>query len=188
MLGAGFAGGILLPHLTRPGDESVDAGFARDMSRHHAQAVEMAMFAFQKGSTDDVRVIGYDIAATQQYQIGMMQTWLREWHLSPTGSSPAMAWMPDGQNALLPDGRMPGMASNDELDKLKSATGEAFDILFCQLMLRHHLGGLHMSEQAVAHAEDGEVRAAARQIRDAQAFEITQLTDKLKDLHAQPIS
>ena len=39
---SGYAGGLLTPPLTRPGDDSVEAGFARDMTTHHAQAVEMS--------------------------------------------------------------------------------------------------------------------------------------------------
>jgi uncharacterized protein (DUF305 family) len=186
LIGVGVAGGYLGSQLRQPGDDSVDAGFARDMSTHHAQAVEMAMFAFQKGSTDDLRVIGFDMATTQQYQIGVMQSWLQEWNLEPSSSRPRMAWMADGATLLLPDGRMPGMATNEDVDKLKASAGKEFDILFCQLMLRHHLGGLHMAEEAKAHADDKRVRTLAQAMYDAQSFEVTLLTDKLKQLGAGP--
>ena len=45
----GYAGGLLTPTFTRPGEHSAEAGFARDMSTHHAQAVEMGLIAFQHG-------------------------------------------------------------------------------------------------------------------------------------------
>jgi len=188
LLVTGTAIGYLIPTLRQPGDDSVDAGFARDMSLHHAQAVEMAMFAYRLGSSEDIRTLGYDIAASQQWQIGQMQTWLVEWHLSPNTSNRTMAWMPDGQNALQPDGRMPGMASDDELKKLKAATGKDFDTLWCQLMLRHHLGGIHMAEVAAQKAQTAEVRDAAEKIRVSQQYDISALSEKLKDLGAQPLS
>ncbi|MEV6926164.1 DUF305 domain-containing protein [Dactylosporangium sp. NPDC051485] len=188
LLVTGTAIGYLIPTLTRPGDDSIDAGFARDMSVHHAQAVEMAMFAYRLGSSEDIRTLGYDIAASQQWQIGQMQTWLTEWHLSPTSSNRKMAWMPASMNTLQADGRMPGMASDDELKKLKSSTGKDFDTLWCQLMLRHHLGGIHMSEIAAKDAKTAEVRDAAEKIRVAQSYDISQLTEKLKDLGSQPLS
>jgi uncharacterized protein (DUF305 family) len=188
LLATGVAIGYLIPNLTAPGDDSVDAGFARDMSVHHAQAVEMGMFAYRLADADDLRTLGYDIAASQQWQIGQMQTWLTGWHLSPNSSNRAMAWMPDGQDALQPDGRMPGMASDEELKKLKSSTGKDFDILWCQLMLRHHLGGIHMAEVAATKASTQEVRDAAEKMRVSQSYDITQLTEKLKDLGAQPLS
>ena len=188
ILAAGYALGYLVPMLTRPGDNSADAGFARDMSVHHAQAVEMGMYAFRISADQEIQILGYDIATTQQYQIGVMQGWLDQWHLSYSSSSPRMAWMTDGKSALLPDGRMPGMATTDELNKLKAATGKQFDVLFCQLMLRHHLGGVHMADEAITLAKDSQVRTMAEQIKLAQQKEITQLTAKLKELGAQPLS
>jgi uncharacterized protein (DUF305 family) len=188
LLGVGFAAGWLVPnYLTRPGDTSADAGFARDMSLHHEQAVEMGMVAYKKAQDPELQTIGYDVATTQRYQIGMMQTWLDEWHLSPTGSEPAMAWMPDGKNALLPDGRMPGMATNDEIDKLKGTSGKDFDVMFCQLMLRHHLGGVHMAEAAIKLVKDPRVKLLAEQIKRGQQLEITTLSAKLKAMGAQPL-
>jgi uncharacterized protein (DUF305 family) len=188
LLVTGVAIGYLIPTLSDPGETSVDAGFARDMSVHHAQAVEMGMFAYRLGSTDDIRTLGYDIAASQQWQIGQMQTWLVDWHLGPTSSNRAMAWMPKGMNTLQADGRMPGMASDDELKKLKSSTGKDFDTLWCQLMLRHHLGGIHMAEVAAKDASDPAVRDAAAKMQAAQTYDISALTEKLKDLGAQPLS
>jgi uncharacterized protein (DUF305 family) len=188
LLATGVAVGYLIPIMSRPGDDSIDAGFARDMSVHHAQAVEMGMFAYRLGSTDDIRNLGYDIAASQQWQIGQMQAWLTDWHLSPTSSARAMSWMPKGMNTLQSDGRMPGMASPDELKKLKSSTGKDFDTLWCQLMLRHHLGGIHMAEVAAKDASNTEVRKAAETMRVSQSYDITQLTEKLHDLGAQPLS
>jgi uncharacterized protein (DUF305 family) len=187
LVGAGIALGTLISSLRQPGDDSADAGFARDMSVHHAQAVEMGMFAFRKAEGSELQIIGYDIATTQQYQIGMMQTWLDEWHLSPTPSNGLMSWMPDGPRSLLPDGRMPGMAANDEIEKLKAATGKDFDILFCQLMIRHHLGGIHMAEEATKLVKDGRVKLLAQQIQAAQQLEVTTLTQMLKDLGGQPL-
>lgn len=188
LLVTGTAIGYLIPTLNAPGEDSIDAGFARDMSVHHAQAVEMGMWAYRLGSTDDIRTLGYDIAASQQWQIGQMQTWLTDWHLSPTGDHPKMAWMPAGMNTLQSDGRMPGMASDAELNKLKSSTGKDFDTLWCQLMLRHHLGGIHMAEVAATKAETSEVRDSADKIKVSQSYDISVLTEKLKDLGAQPLA
>jgi uncharacterized protein (DUF305 family) len=187
LLAVGVSIGYLIPILSAPGEDSVDAGFARDMSVHHTQAVEMAMFAYRLGSTDDIRTLGYDMATSQQWQIGQMQTWLTQWHLSPNTDNAPMSWMPDGKNALQPDGRMPGMATQDELKKLKSSTGKDFDTMWCQLMLRHHLGGIHMSETAAEKASTTEVRDGAEKMRVSQQYDITALTEKLKDLGAQPL-
>ncbi len=184
----GYLGGLLTPSLRTPGDASPEAGFARDMSNHHAQAVDLGMIAFQRASDPEVRQLGYDIALTQENQIGAMQTWLKDWHLGPTGSRPKMAWMPDGSRALSPDGLMPGMATEAQLDQLRQATGKQVDILFCQLMLRHHLGGIHMVEGILSMTHDQAVRDLATAMKNGQQTEVNILKNKLTQLGAQPLS
>jgi uncharacterized protein (DUF305 family) len=179
----GYAGGLLTPGLTRPGDASVEAGFARDMSTHHAQAVEMAMLAHQKAGDPDVRQLAADIALTQQAQIGIMRTWLTDWHLDPTGSQPRMAWMPEG-TAGLRDGLMPGMATDAERDQLRTATGPDFDILFLKLMRTHHLGGIHMAEGVLDLSDDDQVRELAQTMVDGQKKEIDAIQALLTKLGA----
>jgi len=182
----GFGVGWLVPRLTAPGDDSAEAGFARDMSSHHAQAVEMALLAYRNGENPGVRQLGYDIATVQQAQIGVMQTWLRDWGLSPTGSRPRMAWMPDGQQSL-ENGLMPGMATPQQLEQLRNAKGRDFDVLFCQLMLRHHLGGIHMVDGVLSETSDGEVRGLAEGMKAGQTKEVKILQDLLTDLNAKPL-
>ena len=101
LLSIGYAVGWYTPRFTTPGTDSVEAGFARDMAEHHAQAVEMGMIAYQKASTPEVRSLGGDIAITQQGQIGVMNTWLKNWGLNPNSDKPPMSWMPD-VSAVLP--------------------------------------------------------------------------------------
>jgi uncharacterized protein (DUF305 family) len=177
------AGLLIVPTFTRPGEDSAEAGFARDMSTHHAQAVEMGMLAHQKASDSDVRTLGGDIALTQQAQIGMMQTWLREWKLGPTSSRPRMAWMPEG-SAGLENGLMPGMATDAEREQLRNATGKAFDVLFLQLMLKHHLGGIHMAEEVLKLTDNAEVRRLAEGMVNNQRNEVAAFQQLLAKLGA----
>ena len=187
LIAVGAAGGYLYQNSRLPGDNSADAGFARDMSVHHAQAVEMGMYAFQISKDSEIQILGYDIATTQQYQIGEMNVWLQDWGLSSTPSKGRMSWMTEGTKALQSNGLMPGMATTDQLTKLKSLSGKDFDIMFCQLMLRHHLGGVHMAEEALQLVKTKEVKTLAQQIQQSQQLEITTLTAKLKSLGAQPL-
>jgi uncharacterized protein (DUF305 family) len=182
----GYAAGTFLPRLRTPGDGSVEAGFARDMSTHHAQAVEMAMIAYPKATNDEVKSSAYNIALGQQAEIGVMQTWLKDWRLLPTGTRPKMAWMPDGQQTLV-NGLMPGMATEAEISQLSSATGKQLDILFCQLMLRHHLGGVHMIDGLLDESHDSQVRQLAQTMKTNQLHEIDVFRQTLTALGAQPL-
>ncbi len=183
----GFTIGLLSARPDYPGENSADVGFARDMSTHHGQAVEMGMIAFQNATTPDVRTLGGDIAVTQEGQIGVMQAWLKQWGVGPNGTQPPMAWMPEGQRAL--NGNlMPGMATRDEIAKLKAAKGKDVDILFLQYMLRHHLGGIHMVDGVLSEHPTPEVKEMAETIKKNQSGEVVVMENLLKQLGAQPIS
>lgn len=172
----GYAGGLLTPKLTRPGDASAEAGFARDMTTHHAQAVEMGLIAFQQGTDAEVVSIGGDIATGQQGEIGTMQTWLRSWGLDPTGSQPRMAWMPDG-TASMKNGLMPGMATPEQMAKLRDTPrGREKDVLFLEMMIQHHLGGVHMIDGILDASDDPEVVRVAQTMKNTQQTDLTNLT------------
>src|SRR5262245_5229008 len=75
----GLGAGWVIPHYTKPGDDSIEAGFLRDMSTHHAQAVEMSMIAHANSTNPEIVNLAGDIALTQHGQINYMQAWLRDW-------------------------------------------------------------------------------------------------------------
>ncbi|MBW6438910.1 DUF305 domain-containing protein [Actinoplanes hulinensis] len=178
----GVAIGFLVPRgEDLPADDSAEAGFARDMSTHHSQAVEMGMIAYTRATNDEVRMMARDIALTQQGQIGMFQAWLREWNLQPTGSKPAMSWMPGGAESVK-DGLMPGMATPEELKQLREATGLDEDRLFMKLMINHHLGGIHMAQEVVELSDDPEVVESAQLSINSQQRDLTDMQDLQKRL------
>jgi uncharacterized protein (DUF305 family) len=184
LLGAA-GGGFLAGRPGEPGDDSAEAGFARDMATHHAQAVEMSMIAVQRTGNDDLRTLALDMGLTQQAQIGMMRAWLDTWNLSPTATGPAMAWMSD-DTGMSHDGMtgtpsaagwpaMPGMATTAELDTLRQSQDAAFDSYFVDLMVRHHNGGIRMVDAVLARDPDTLVRDLATSMRRGQQSEIAAL-------------
>jgi uncharacterized protein (DUF305 family) len=177
----GVVVGLLYRPLTQPGDGSVEAGFLRDMSTHHAQAVEMSMTAHADSTDPDVVTLAGDIALTQQGQINYMQAWLRDWHLSPTSTSSPMTWMPGGPAEVV-NGLMPGMATPAQLDTLRKATGKQLDIQYLQLMRQHHLGGIHMAQEAITLSNNKNVDWLAGTMVTSQQGEINAIDDMLKQL------
>lgn len=181
------------PHY--PSDSSVDAGFARDMTAHHAQAVDMSLTVRSKSTSTDVRTLAYDIITAQENQRGQMMGWLQTWGLPLAVSGQRMDWMkqtghhhvglPQGQ-MLLADGRMPGMASSAQLQQLSNATGKDAEILYLQLMIVHHRAGVEMAQAAVDAADRPEVVRLARSMVLGQTGEITLMTDMLKQRGATP--
>ena len=101
-----------------------------------------------------------------------MQGWLELWGASaqPVGRA-YMTWMagsPTGahEHAVTASGvaTMPGMASADDLKQLRASTGKDLDVLFLQLMLRHHEGGAEMLSYAATNASQEPVRNLAAQM------------------------
>ena len=165
---------------------AADVGFARDMSVHHAQAVELGMIAYQKASRSDVRTMAGDMALTQQAQIGRMQGWLLNWGVDPNSADPPMSWVPDGA-AMLRGNLMPGMATREEIATLQAATGEQVDILFLQYMLRHHAGGIHMIQGVFDQDSSQAVRDLAGTMKANQQAEIDAMSKILAELGASPL-
>lgn len=189
-----FTAGRVAAAPQNPGNNSADAGFARDMQVHHAQAVEMSRIV--RDQTDDVvlRAIAYDIAMTQQHQIGQMYGWLEEWGLPQSTDADRMAWMAgtghsahvedgtDGGDSVPADGLMPGMATPEEMEALAEATGEDAERLYLELMIDHHKAGVDMANAGVELADDPEVRELAQKMAEGQFIEIRAMEDLLAQL------
>lgn len=157
-----------------PSDESAEAGFARDMSTHHSQAVVMALAIRER--TDDPRLaqLALDILLTQQGQIGRMNGWLDVWGLPATGPEPPMAWM--GHPV---EGRMPGMASPEEIARLSELSGVEADREFLRLMIRHHEAAVPMAQAVLERSDDGVVRRLATAIMRSQQAEVAMMREIL---------
>jgi len=87
------------------------------------------------------------------------------------------------------EGSMPpmhGMASDDELRRLRAAQGTGAEILFLQLMIRHHEGGVIMARAVSGLSRRAEVVAMAKSIEDGQRAEIVEMTEMLSKRSAQP--
>jgi uncharacterized protein (DUF305 family) len=179
----GAAAGLLIglpgsSSTSVPGADSVDVGFAQDMSTHHLQAVEMASWERDHTTNPALRQLAFDIETSQLQQSGQMQGWLSLWGAAkdaPGGKH--MAWM--ASNAHAHDATaagggvdtMPGMATSEQLRALRAASGPQLDVLFLQLMLRHHEGGVVMLQYGADHASVPQVRNLASQMLSAQTSE-----------------
>jgi uncharacterized protein (DUF305 family) len=188
-----MGGAIVLVALMRarpPADDSPDAGFARDMATHHAQAAEMSFVVRDASSDARLRALAYDIIVTQTAQRGILMGWLQQWALPQSSTGPRMAWMAGHVHGHMgtSDGgeAMPGMASAVELERLRHAAGTDAEVLFLQLMIRHHEGGVAMARALLMQSRREEVLSLARSIESGQTGEIALMTAMLAERGAQP--
>lgn len=164
-----------------PAEDSAEAGFARDMAEHHAQAVEMAVLLRDRSDDEAMRLMALDILLTQQAQIGQMQGWLAIWDVPFARLEPAMTWM-----GMPTTDRMPGMASQAEMKKLRDLSKVEAEVLFLQLMIPHHRAGLTMAQAILEQTKQPEVRALAQSIVNAQQSEIDAMQIMLQE-RGQPL-
>jgi uncharacterized protein (DUF305 family) len=186
LLLAGALGGLVLGQRTTPSygppPGSVDVGFLQDMTVHHTQAVQMAVWERSNTTDPALRQLAFDIESTQNQQLGMMAGWLRLWN-QPTEAAPGhyMAWMG------MPSPVMPGMASEADLARFRSQTGAPLDVAFLQLMLRHHRGGLSMMQEEAAGGSVPVVTQLARSMVASQTAEADTMTQMLAQRGAAPL-
>lgn len=132
----------------------------------------------------EVRSFAKEILVGQQYEIGLMEGWLRRWgHPRDGDRSRAMAWA----GMAHPTAAMPGMATVQELDALDRASGPEVDGRFLRLMIGHHAGGVAMAEAVLARSDDHLIRDLAEKIIKGQRSEITEMQATRDRLGLPPV-
>ena len=174
----------------------VDVGFAQSMIAHHDQAVTMAQIVLGDGSSK-VSGLARTILTKQLLEIGQMRGWLALWGKPILPATRGVDWMLLGKTT--PDealakyllecrtsnGSMPGLATSEELNTLRSSSGPARDRLFLQLMLRHHQGALPMARFAIDNAGIPAVRSLAAEIVFEQSGELASMALLLRSMSAR---
>lgn len=189
--------GVLLGRATAPagaasapGPESAEAGFSRDMQTHHNQAVEMSLLLRDRTDDEELRLLALDIATAQAQQAGQMFAWLNVWGVPQTSTEPEMAWMAlptlDGghdehSDAHTPGEPMPGLASAEDMAALRDAEGLEAEVLWLELMIEHHEGGVEMAEAVLARTENELVTRLAGGVVQLQQKEIDYMTELLEE-------
>ncbi len=169
----GALGWVVGNNRAIPDPNSTDIGFLQDMRTHHEQAVYLGLYYLSLDGTErDLRDIAREITFGQGIEIGRMIQLLRQFGATETNESDvAMTWMDEPT----PVDRMPGLASDTDIDTLLASSGAEANQLFVDLMIAHHQGGLHMAQYALDHANVIEVRRFAFAMISAQTGEIEEL-------------
>lgn len=184
LIGAG--GFVWGTHATDPQDTfgEVDRGFLADMTSHHDQAVLMAAMTQGRATDPIVESFAREVVTFQRWELGVMAEMMAQAGTPQPDADPdriTMEWM----NHPIPLRFMPGMASPEQLEELEAAAGGDLDILFLLLMKEHHIGGIHMAEDAAHNAENPRVRDLASRMARKQAVEVNEYDARLRHLGVQ---
>lgn len=150
-----------------------DVTFARGMVPHHRQAIGMAQLA--DGRAQDPRVLDLAgrIEAAQEPEIDTLTGWLADW-----GADDGMGPMDEDMD----HSGMGGMMSPGDMQALMSASGTAFDRMFLEQMIEHHVGATEMAETEIGDGVNAAAIELAETIRDTQTAEIREMEQLLTEL------
>ena len=166
-----------------PGSGSPEAGFLRDMYSHHSQAVEMGMLIRDRTDDPELKALATDISLTQSTQMGTMLGYLDLWGIPQGSSDLPMTWM--GHPT---DGLMPGMATQEQVSQLETLPVDQAEVLFLELMIRHHQGGVEMAQAYLARGDQDQVTLMADRIVLMQDSEIDLMNAMLEQRQQAPVT
>lgn len=142
---------------------SVDIMFAQMMIPHHEQAIEMSTLAETRTTNPELLALAAGIKAAQAPEIEQMKAWL-----AVSGGSDMDHEMGDM-----------GMLDEAEMTALAAAKGAAFDTLYLEGMISHHLGAIDMAQMILSSANP-EVKKLGENVVSTQRTEIDQMREMLR--------
>ena len=140
-------------------NEKFEMSFLSQMIQHHRGAIEMAKTVASRTKRPELNQLAASIIAAQEQEIGQMTRWLKEWHKADPDT---MA----GEHAGM---KMEGMP------KLEAAKDTEFDKMFLEMMIKHHEGGVQMSELVKERSNRPELLKFAEKVIKDQTGEIEQM-------------
>ncbi|WP_018639051.1 DUF305 domain-containing protein [Parafrankia elaeagni] len=144
---------------------NADVMFAQMMIPHHQQAVEMAELAPGRAADPAVLTLAQQIGTAQAPEIETMTGWLATW-----GRPTAMPGAGGHGGGHSTDGM--GMMSEDDMTALRRASGQDFDRMFLEMMIRHHGGAIAMARTEQRDGRFPDAVALAGAIESTQAAEV----------------
>jgi uncharacterized protein (DUF305 family) len=167
--------------LARTRHTAADTRFMQDMIPHHHQALEMAALVAERTSRGELIDLAGRIEATQADEIRFMEDWLRE-RGEPVPD-------PAEHAATHTEHHMAGIASAEDMARLAASRGSEFDVLFLDLMIRHHRGALTMVDTLLEQsgsAQDPQLFEFTTEVKNEQSAEIDRMAALLTGLSPDP--
>jgi uncharacterized protein (DUF305 family) len=162
--------------VSRAGFTPADVSFMQGMIGHHAQAVEMVALLPSRSQREPMRLLARRIDLSQADEIQMMQRWLEV-----RGQRLPDPHAHHAHGATL----MPGMLTAEEMERLARVSGDEFDRLFLEGMIKHHEGALTMVRELFSvggAGQDSEIYAFAADVDADQRMEIERMGAMLQEL------
>jgi uncharacterized protein (DUF305 family) len=167
-----------LARLETPKHTKADVEFMQEMIHHHGQAILMTNWVDRRTASQDIPLLAERMRISQKSETELMQRWLKDRGVKPRDPRDHRGH-DHGSGKNLP----PGMLTVDQLGRLFTAKGRAFDRLFLRYMTYHHRGALVMVSQLRSQngGAEPELDAFTRHVEADQGIEIARMQDLLAE-------
>ncbi|MGH3751966.1 MAG: DUF305 domain-containing protein, partial [Pseudonocardiaceae bacterium] len=135
------------------------------------QAIAMASLASTRATDARVKDLAGRIQKAQDPEIALMLQWLTSWGQPVPGEGHGTG-----------HAGMPGMMTEMDMGQLSGASGQGFDRMFLNMMIRHHQGAIEMATTEKTAGSFGPAQKLAGDIITAQSAEIMQMRQLLARL------
>lgn len=145
------------------GFNAADVAFAQMMIPDHRMVADMAKLAETKASSKDLKTLAAKMRKDNTAAVATMQGWLRKWGKPTSGEMAGMT--------------VPGAMTSKDMDMLKSMSGMQFDMMFAQMMVKHHQGSVRMARDEAGKGASTDAKTMATDM-------VTSLTAQTEQLQA----
>jgi uncharacterized protein (DUF305 family) len=163
--GPGGGTATAVPQLPMVSED--DVMFVAGMIPHHEQALVLLDLLTARAPDGETSVLAARMRASQSAELDLLRAW----------ESSHSDLMHDHNHA-----HASGMATDAELKQLASLSGADAEVLFLQLMTRHHRGAVDMATTRLSANGESTITDYARNIYVEQSVEITRMGEILDRL------
>ena len=143
------------------GFNDADVTFAQMMLPDHQMVADMAALAEKKASSTDLKTLAAQMSKDNKTAAATLQGWLKKWGKPTSGDMAGMT--------------MPGAMTSKDMNMLKSTSGMQFDMMFAQIMVKHHQGSVRMARDETTKGASAEAKAMATGMVDTLTAQSKQL-------------
>lgn len=172
-LAAMFGAGSVSAH------DAVDLEYIDMMMMHHRDGIEMTQMAETKGQMAELKKFAARSIAEQEKGIAELEALRQKLY---AGKNPADGITVKGKR--MPVGEMKKMAEAD-MKKLEAASGAEFDHVFLEILTKHHMMAIDMSNEQISRGESADLKKFSRKTIDEQNKEIKEITRMQKKAGAK---
>lgn len=159
--------------IEAPEHTEADVEFMQMMIVHHDQALTMTGWVDERTTDRDIRLLAERMRVSQEDEMSFMAGWLQDRGTPLRDEHAAHGSAHD----------MPGMLTEEQLDRLEAADGEEFERLFLEYMIQHHSGALEMVDDlwAADGGQEPSIGQFARHVQGDQGIEIARMQSMLAE-------